>query len=130
MSKKIVTLTESDLVRMVKRVIKESDEKSTFELKMETTPEEQLDSVIQEFFADKTEAEIKEYFMELKNKKPKWLRKLLIRLKNPKNKNKKINWRQVGNVLTFYSLALMFALIFNINLNQVTDLPSKIIGNQ
>ena len=130
MSKKIVTLTESDLVRMVKRVIKESDEKSTFELKMETTPEEQLDSVIQEFFANKTEAEIKEYFMELKNKKPKWLRKLLIRLKNPKNKNKKINWRQVGNVLTFYSLALMFALIFNINLNQVTDLPSKIIGNQ
>ena len=128
MSKKIVTLTESDLVRMVKRVIKESDEKSTFELKMETTPEEQLDSVIQEFFANKTEAEIKEYFMELKNKKPKWLRKLLIRLKNPKNKNKKINWRQVGNVLTFYSLALMFALIFDINLNQVTDLPSKIVG--
>ena len=128
--KKIVTLTESDLVRMVKRVIKESDEKSTFELKMETTPEEQLDSVIQEFFADKTEAEIKKYFMELKNKKPKWLRKLLRRLKNPNNKNKKINWRQVGNVLTFYSLGLMLALIFNIKFDQITDLPSKIVGNQ
>ena len=128
--KKIVTLTESDLVRMVKRVIKESDEKSTFELKMETTPEEQLDSVIQEFFADKTEAEIKEYFMELKNKKPKWLRKLFRRLKNPNNKNKKINWRQVGSALTFYSLGLLFAQIFNIKFDQITDLPSKIVGNQ
>ena len=58
--KKVIRLTESDLVRMVKRVIKESDEKSTFELKMEKTPEEQLDSVIQEFFANKTEAENEE----------------------------------------------------------------------
>ena len=128
--KKIVTLTESDLVRMVKRVIKESDEKSTFELKMETTPEEQLDSVIQEFFANKTEAEIKEYFMELNNRKPKWLRKLFRRLKNPNNKNKKINWRQVGSALTFYSLGLLFAQIFNIKFDQITDLPSKIVGNQ
>jgi hypothetical protein len=117
--KKIVTLTESDLVRMVKRVIKESDEKSTFELKMETTPEEQLDSVIQEFFANKTEAEIKEYFMELKNKKPKWLVKLLRRLKNPKNKDKKIDMGQVGGALTFYSILFMLKQTFGDTLNQI-----------
>ena len=119
MSKKIVTLTESDLVRMVKRVIKESDEKSTFELKMETTPEEQLDSVIQEFFANKTEAEIKEYFMELKNKKPKWLRKLLRRLSNPKNKDKKIDMGQVGGALTFYSILFVLKQTFGDKLNQI-----------
>ena len=117
--KKIVTLTESDLVRMVKRVIKESDEKSTFELKMETTPEEQLDSVIQEFFANKTEAEIKEYFMELKNKKPKWLRKLLRRLSNPKNKDKKIDMGQVGGALTFYSILFVLKQTFGDKLNQI-----------
>ena len=119
MSKKIVTLTESDLVRMVKRVIKESDEKSTFELKMETTPEEQLDSVIQEFFANKTDAEIEEYFMELKNKKPKWLVKLLRRLKNPKNKDKKIDMGKVGGALTFYSILFMLKEIFGDKLNQI-----------
>ena len=128
--KKIVTLTESDLVRMVKRVIKESDEKSTFERKMETTPEEQLDSVIQEFFANKTEAEIKEYFMELKNKKPKWLRKLLRRLSNPKNKDKKIDMGQVGGALTFYSILFMLKQIFGVKLKEILGLPSKIVGNQ
>ena len=117
--KKVIRLTESDLVRMVKRVIKESDEKSTFELKMETTPEEQLDSVIQEFFANKTEAEIKEYFMELKNKKPKWLRKLLRRLSNPKNKDKKIDMGQVGGALTFYSILFVLKQTFGDKLNQI-----------
>ena len=117
--KKVIRLTESDLVRMVKRVIKESDEKSTFELKMETTPEEQLDSVIQEFFANKTEAEIKEYFMELKNKKPKWLKKLLRRLSNPKNKDKKIDMGQVGGALTFYSILFVLKQTFGNKLNQI-----------
>ena len=128
--KKIVTLTESDLVRMVKRVIKESDEKSTFELKMQTTPEEQLDSVIQEFFANKTEAEIKEYFMELNNRKPKWLRKLLRRLSNPKNKDKKINMKKVGGDLTFFSILFMLKQIFGVKLKEILGLPSKIVGNQ
>ena len=117
--KKIIRLTESDLINIVKRVINESDEKSTFELKMETTPEEQLDSVIQEFFANKTEAEIKEYFMELKNKKPKWLRKLLRRLSNPKNKDKKINMGQVGGALTFYSILFILKQIFGDKLTQI-----------
>lgn len=117
--KKVIRLTESDLINIVKRVINESDEKSTFELKMETTPEEQLDSVIQEFFANKTEAEIKEYFMELKNKKPKWLRKLLRRLSNPKNKDKKINMGQVGGALTFYSILFILKQIFGDKLTQI-----------
>ena len=130
MSKKIVTLTESDLVRMVKRVIKESDEKSTFELKMETTPEEQLDSVIQEFFTNKTEAEIKEYFMELSNKKPKWLRKLLRHFAKPKNKDKKINLKKSGGALTFYSILFMLKQIFGVKLKEILGLPSKIVGNQ
>jgi hypothetical protein len=123
MSKKIIRLTESDLVRMVKRVIKESDEKSTFELKMETTPEEQLDSVIQEFFANKTEAETKEYFMELNNKKPKWLKKLLRHFVNPKNKNKKIS-----GGLAFYSILFMLKQIFGVKLKELLGLPSKIVG--
>ena len=124
--KKIVTLTESDLVRMVKRVIKESDEKSTFELKMETTPEEQLDSVIQEFFANKTEAEIKEYFMELNNRKPKWLRKLLRRLSNPKNKDKKINMKQVGGGLTFYGILFMLTQIFGVKPKEILRFLQKL----
>ena len=33
--KKIIRLTESDLINIVKRVINESDEKSTFESEME-----------------------------------------------------------------------------------------------
>lgn len=128
--KKIVTLTESDLVRMVKRVIKESDEKSTFELKMETTPKEQLDSVIEEFFANKTELEIKEYFMELNNRKPKWLRKLLRHFSNPKNKDKKINLKKTGGALTFYSILFMLKQIFGVKLKEILGLPSKIVGNQ
>lgn len=128
--KKVIRLTESDLVRMVKRVIKESDEKSTFELKIETTPEEQLDSVIQEFFANKTEAEIKEYFMELNNRKPKWLKKLLRHFANPKNKNKKINMKKVGGDLTFASILFMLKQIFGVKLKELLGLPSKIVGNQ
>ena len=124
--KKIVTLTESDLVRMVKRVIKESDEKSTFELKIETTPEEQLDSVIQEFFANKTEAEIKEYFMELNNRKPKWLRKLLRRLSNPKNKDKKINMKKVGGDLTFFSILFMLTQIFDVKPKEILRFLQKL----
>lgn len=126
--KKIVTLTESDLVRMVKRVIKESDEKSTFELKIETTPEEQLDSVIQEFFANKTEAEIKEYFMELNNRKPKWLRKLLRHFAKPKNKDKKINLKDARGGLAFYSILFMLKQIFGVKLKELLGIPSKIVG--
>jgi hypothetical protein len=128
--KKIVTLTESDLVRMVKRVIKESDEKSTFELKIETTPDEQLGPVIENFFSTKTEAEIKEYFMELSNRKPKWLRKLLRHFANPKNKDKKINLKNAGGALAFYSILFMLKQIFGVKLKEILGLPSKIVGNQ
>jgi len=128
--KKIVTLTESDLVRMVKRVIKESDEKSTFELKIETTPDEQLGPVIENFFSTKTEAEIKEYFMELNNRKPKWLRKLLRHFANPKNKDKKINLKNAGGALAFYSILFMLKQIFGVKLKEILGLPSKIVGNQ
>lgn len=126
--KKVITLTESDLVRMVKRVIKESDEKSTFELKIETTPEEQLDPVIQEFFANKTETEIKEYFMELSNRKPKWLKKLLRRLSNPKNKDKKLNSKNMKGGIAFYSILFMLKQIFGVKLKEILGLPSKIVG--
>ena len=126
--KKIVTLTESDLVRMVKRVIKESDEKSTFESKIEATPEEQLDSVIQEFFANKTEAEIKEYFMELNNRKPKpkWLKKLLGHFANPKNKNKKINVKDVRGGLTFYGILFMLTQIFGVKPKEILRFLQKL----
>ena len=130
MSKKIVTLTESDLVRMVKRVINESDEKSTFELKMETTPEEQLDSVIQEFFTNKTEAEIKEYFMELNNKKPKWLKKLLRHFANPKNKNKKIKINDYAGGIAFYSILFMLKQIFGVKLKDILGLVPTKYDNQ
>ena len=129
--KKVITLTESDLVRMVKRVIKESDEKSTFELKMETTPkeqEEQLDTIIQDFFANKTEKEIKEYFMELNNKKPKWLKKLLRHFVNPKNKDKKIKTKDFRGGIAFYSILFMLKQIFGVKLKEILGLPSKIVG--
>jgi hypothetical protein len=115
--KKVIRLTESDLINIVKRVINESDEKSTFELKIETTPDDQLGPVIENFFATKTEAEIKEYFMELNNRKPKWLRKLLKHFLNPKNKDKKI--KNAAGAITFYSILLMINQIFGPQLKQI-----------
>ena len=118
--KKVIRLTESDLINIVKRVINESDEKSTFELKIETTPDDQDDQlgfVIENFFATKTESEIKEYFMELNNRKPKWLRKLLKHFVNPKNKDKKI--KKAAGAITFYSILLMINQIFGPQLKQI-----------
>lgn len=115
--KKVIRLTESDLINIVKRVINESDEKSTFELKIETTPDDQLGPVIENFFATKTEAEIKEYFMELNNRKPKWLKKLLRHFINPKNKDKKI--KKAAGAITFYSILFMIKEIFGPQLKQI-----------
>jgi hypothetical protein len=118
--KKVIRLTESDLINIVKRVINESDEKSTFELKIETTPDDQDDQlgfVIENFFATKTESEIKEYFMELNNRKPKWLRKLLKHFVNPKNKDKKI--KNAAGAITFYSILFMINQIFGPQLKQI-----------
>jgi hypothetical protein len=121
--KKVIRLTESDLINIVKRVINESDEKSTFELKIETTPDDQLGPVIENFFATKTEAEIKEYFMELNNRKPKWLKKLLKHFVNPKNKDKKI--KKAAGAITFYSILFMIKQIFGIKLKELLGLPSN-----
>jgi hypothetical protein len=126
--KKVIRLTESDLINIVKRVINESDEKSTFELKIETTPDDQLGPVIENFFATKTEAEIKQYFMELSNRnpKPKWIQKLIKFFKNDKNKNKKINTKSIGKALVGYSILFMLQQIFKIPL----PLPSKPVNEQ
>jgi len=126
--KKVIRLTESDLINIVKRVINESDEKSTFELKIETTPDDQLGPVIENFFATKTESEIKQYFMELSNRnpKPKWIQKLIKFFKNDKNKNKKINTKSIGKALMGYSILFMLQQIFKIPL----PLPSNPVNEQ
>jgi hypothetical protein len=122
--KKIIRLTESDLINIVKRVINESDEKSTFESEMEKiNDEQQLSFAIHKFFENKTETEIDKYFTELSNRnpKPKWIQKLINFFKIDKNKNKKINTKSIGKALMGYSILFMLQQIFKIPL----PLPSK-----
>ena len=110
--KKIVRLTESDLVKIVKRVINENDDKSTFEVKIETTPENQLDSVIEDFFSNKTETETQQYFMELNNRKPKWLKKLIRWFHKNKNNKKPLGKDESRRALTAASIYLIVYQIF------------------
>jgi hypothetical protein len=122
--KKVIRLTESDLINIVKRVINESDEKSTFESEMQNiNNEQQLSFAIHKFFENKTEMEINKYFMELSNRKPKptWIQKLINFFKIDKNKNKKINTKSIGKALMGYSILFMLQQIFKIPL----PLPSK-----
>jgi hypothetical protein len=122
--KKVIRLTESDLINIVKRVINESDEKSTFESEMQNiNNKQQLSFAIHKFFENKTEMEINKYFMELSNRKPKptWIQKLINFFKIDKNKNKKINTKSIGKALMGYSILFMLQQIFKIPL----PLPSK-----
>ena len=84
-------------------------DKKSFEVKMETAPEDNIDNAINSLVG-KDKDEVKSYFLELKNTNPKWLKKLLKKikrsLKNQSNEFKK----EIPKVLTamgVYTLAYM-----------------------
>jgi hypothetical protein len=104
--KKLIETKSGD----VKLYVTESTlDKKSFEAKMETAPEDNIDNVINSLVG-KDKDEVKDYFLELKNTKPKWLKKLLRRVKKEVKKQANEFKKEIPKVLTaigVYTLAYM-----------------------
>jgi len=77
--KKIIRLTESDLSRIVRRIISESENKQA-EMAIENCDENNdmaMERCVDNLFADMTEKEAENYIKELSMQKPPWLIKLI-----------------------------------------------------
>jgi hypothetical protein len=65
-----------------------AEEVSSFELAMDQadeTDDNQMEAAISDMFGDMTESEVQEYLNQLKNKNPKWLKKLMRWIKKMKD---------------------------------------------
>ena len=77
--KKIIRLTESDLSRIVRRIIRESENKQA-EMAIENCDENNdmaMERCVDNLFADMTEKDAENYIKELSMQKPPWLIKLI-----------------------------------------------------
>jgi len=77
--KKIIRLTESDLSRIVRRIISESENKQA-EMAIENCDENNdmaMERCVDNLFADMTEKDAENYIKELSMQKPPWLIKLI-----------------------------------------------------
>ena len=77
--KRIIRLTESDLSRIVRRIIRESENKQA-EMAIENCDENNdmaMERCVDNLFADMTEKDAENYIKELSMQKPQWLIKLI-----------------------------------------------------
>ena len=113
-----IKLTESELTHLVKRIIKESENKQA-EIDIENCDEDDdmvMERCVDNLFADMTEKEAENYIKELSMQKPPWLIKLIrwfrrtgkkIRrqVKRTKPADRALN---VGGLVTFATLTALF----------------------
>ena len=129
--KRILRLTESDLTRLVNRIITES-ENAQAEIEIENCDENDdmaMERCVDNLFADMTEEEAENYIMELSRRKPKWLRKLAQWFRRTGRKikrevrrtKKKDKIAAVGGLVTFATLATLFFKHINDIFRKIQD---------
>ena len=129
--KRILRLTESDLTRLVNRIITES-ENAQAEIEIENCDENDdmaMERCVDNLFADMTEEEAENYIMELSRRKPKWLRKLAQwfrrtgrKIKREVRRTKKSDKiAAVGALVTFATLATLFFKHINDIFRKIQD---------
>ena len=105
----------------VKLYITESDfDKKSFEVKMETTPDENIDSVIS-ILDGLNKDEASAYLLELKNRKPKWLSKLLRRAKKAVKSGVKDLKQELPKALTGLGIYTLVYSIFKDDIDKLVD---------
>ena len=129
--KRILRLTESDLTRLVNRIITES-ENAQAEIEIENCDENDdmaMERCVDNLFADMTEEEAENYIMELSRRKPKWLRKLAQwfrrtgrKIRREVRRTKKSDKiAAVGGLVTFATLATLFMTHIKDILRKIDD---------
>jgi len=74
--RRIIRLTESDLTRIVRRVISESEDPENAIETCDEDDDDAMEECVDNLFAGMSEEEAEDYLNELITRKPKWLRKL------------------------------------------------------
>ncbi len=116
--KRIVRLTESDLSRIVRRIIRESENKQA-EMDIENCDENNdmaMERCVDNLFADMTEKDDENYIKELSMQKPPWLIKLIRwfrrtgrKIRREVRRTKKSDKiMSVGGLVTFATLSTLF----------------------
>ena len=116
--KRVVRLTESDLTRLVRRIVNENTNMQA-EVAIENCDENDdmaMERCVDNLFADMTEEDAENYVMELSRRKPKWLKKLVQWFRRTGRKikrevrrtKKKDKIAAVGALVTFATLATLF----------------------
>jgi hypothetical protein len=129
--KKVVRLTESDLINIVKQVINESNINDSVETKIETASDGQdITNHVEELFVGKTPEEIKNYFLDLNNRKPKLLKRLLrffyINKKDnrPYKKQSETFGKKMLGVLTNAIIWTLIKQTIGVKIKELLNLPS------
>jgi hypothetical protein len=132
--KKVIRLTESELTHLVKKIIKESENKQA-EIDIENCDENDdmaMEMCVEKLFADMSEEEAENYVIELSRRKPKWLAKLARWFRRTGRKIKRAIRRakpgekilNVGAALTFATLATFFMT----HVREITDKMRDMVG--
>ncbi len=106
--KKLIETKSGD----VKPYITESTlDKKSFEAKMETAPEDNIDNAINSLVG-KDKDEVKAYFLELKQTNPKWLKKLLKKVKRSLKQQANEFKKDIPKFLTAIGVQTLAYMIF------------------
>jgi rubrerythrin len=104
-----VVISEQTYSDVKPHITESTLDKKSFEVKMETAPEDNIDNAINSLVG-KDKDEVKAYFLELKNTNPKWLKKLLKKLKRSLKNQANEFKKEIPKILTamgVYTLAYM-----------------------
>ena len=129
--KRVVRLTESDLTRLVRRIVNENTNMQA-EVAIENCDENDdmaMERCVDNLFADMTEEDAENYIMELSRRKPKWLKKLIQwfrrtgrKIRREVRRTKKSDKiAAVGGIVTFATLATLFFKHFKDIADKIQD---------
>jgi hypothetical protein len=131
--KRVIRLTESDLTRIIRRVIKENEDP---EVAIETCDENDdvaMEECVNKLFSGMSEEDAEKYVNELHMRKPPWLKKLSRWMRNKGRRLKKSIRRDIrrmkpGQKVANVGALLAFPFIANLFIKNISKIKDLIDG--
>jgi hypothetical protein len=126
--KRIIRLTESDLTRIVRRVISESENPEMAIENCDENDDAAMEMCIEKLFTDMTKEEAENYIIELVRRKPRWLKKLIKWFrKNGRDVRREIRKTSTGEKIMNTGAALTFATLATLMIKHTREIADKIL---
>jgi hypothetical protein len=106
-----VVISEQTYSDVKPHITESTLDKKSFEAKMKTASEDDIDSVINSLVG-KDRDEVKDYFSELKNTNPKWLKKLFKKIKRSLKTQANEFKKEIPKFLTAIGIQTLAYMVF------------------